>query len=266
MDPLVLIPGIQGRWEWMAPAIAELQRRSRVLTFSLNEVTDDRVFDRWVEMIDRLIDTTGQSRATIAGVSFGGLIATRYAARRPERTSSLVLVSTPSPRWQIDARQKSYLKRPLITLPLFAARAIARFVPELLAGRTGWWPRLRFAAEHAGRAVRYPGSPPRMAAWVREWMANDFVEDCRTITVPTLVITGERGLDRVVPPESTLDFLRLIPQAQHMVLPNTGHLGLVMKPREFADLVHAFLDGGSIGAAPAVAPLAQPRLSEGRAG
>jgi 3-oxoadipate enol-lactonase len=266
MDPLVLIPGIQGRWEWMAPAIVELARRSRVLTFSLNEVTDDHVFDRWIETIDRLIDATGHPRATIVGVSFGGLIATRYAARRPGRTSALVLVSTPSPRWQLDAKQQNYIKRPLMTLPLFAARATSRFVPELLAGRTGWWSRLQFAAEHAGRAVRYPGSPPRMAAWVREWMANDFVEDCRTITAPTLLITGDRGLDRVVPPESTMDYLALIPQARHVVLPNTGHLGLVMKPREFAALVHAFLERGSPGAEPNVASLAQAQLSEGRAG
>ena len=33
--PLVLIPGLQGRWEWMRPAVDALARRFRVLTFSL---------------------------------------------------------------------------------------------------------------------------------------------------------------------------------------------------------------------------------------
>ena len=32
--PLVLIPGIQGRWEWMAPAVDALAARTRVLTGS----------------------------------------------------------------------------------------------------------------------------------------------------------------------------------------------------------------------------------------
>ena len=34
-SPLVLVPGIQGRWEWMRPAVDALARRLRVLTFTL---------------------------------------------------------------------------------------------------------------------------------------------------------------------------------------------------------------------------------------
>ena len=33
--PVVLVPGIQGRWEWMRPAVDALAARCRVLTFSL---------------------------------------------------------------------------------------------------------------------------------------------------------------------------------------------------------------------------------------
>jgi hypothetical protein len=33
--PVVLVPGIQGRWEWMAPAVDALASRCRVITFSL---------------------------------------------------------------------------------------------------------------------------------------------------------------------------------------------------------------------------------------
>src|SRR4026208_2531653 len=33
--PIVVIPGVQGRWEWMAPAIDALAQRCRVVTFSL---------------------------------------------------------------------------------------------------------------------------------------------------------------------------------------------------------------------------------------
>jgi pimeloyl-ACP methyl ester carboxylesterase len=50
--------------------------------------------------IDRMLDRAGERRAAIVGVSFGGLIATRYAARRAGRVSALsVLVSTPPPRF-----------------------------------------------------------------------------------------------------------------------------------------------------------------------
>jgi hypothetical protein len=36
--PIVVIPGVQGRWEWMRPAIDALAHRSRVITFSLADV------------------------------------------------------------------------------------------------------------------------------------------------------------------------------------------------------------------------------------
>ena len=33
--PLVLVPGMQGRWEWMTPTVEALARRFRVGTYSL---------------------------------------------------------------------------------------------------------------------------------------------------------------------------------------------------------------------------------------
>ena len=33
--PIVMIPGIQGRWEWMEPAVEALAARCRVVTESL---------------------------------------------------------------------------------------------------------------------------------------------------------------------------------------------------------------------------------------
>src|ERR1700693_7753 len=103
---IVLIPGIQGRWEWMRPAVEALAGRWRVITSSLpREPGVARLpdgsggFDGYVRHIDRLLDSANLSEAVICGVSFGGLIALRYAARRRERVGALILVSTPGPRW-----------------------------------------------------------------------------------------------------------------------------------------------------------------------
>src|SRR6188474_386265 len=97
--PLVIVPGLQGRWEWNTPAIDVLARDFRVLTFSLNDVpeSEPRVFDWWLKTIDELIDRAAEPAAIVIGVSFGGLIAALYAARRPDRTAALVLVSAPAP-------------------------------------------------------------------------------------------------------------------------------------------------------------------------
>jgi pimeloyl-ACP methyl ester carboxylesterase len=244
--PLVLIPGIQGRWEWMAPAIKALSERHRVLSFSLDEAPHRRdvtgVFDGWIDGIDAMLDRAKEPRATIVGVSFGGLIAARYAARRPARTGALVLVSSPSPRHSLDKQSEAYLRHPRLALPLFAARACRRLLPETLSAQQTWGSRLRFLGSHVVRVLQTPIHPSRMAHWVRAWMATDIEADCRLVAVPTLVVTGEPHLDRVVPVTQSLDVVNYIKHAKHVVLDRTGHIGLVSRPAEFAALVTAFAD------------------------
>ena len=81
-----------------------------------------------------------------------------------------------------------------------------------------------------------------MVRWVRDWMPTDVMALCRRIPARSLVVTGEPRLDRVVPYNSTRDDLDLIPGAHHAVFQGTGHVGLVSKPREFAQLVGDFID------------------------
>jgi pimeloyl-ACP methyl ester carboxylesterase len=244
-SPLVLVPGIQGRWEWMLPTIKALETRHRVISFSLHEARAQGAeprFDDWVDHIDRVLDRASVRRAAIVGVSFGGVIAARYAARRADRASGLILVCSPSPRWEPDRRLSGYMARPLLSAPAFAIGAVRRLLPEVIAARPTWPRRLAFLARHLARVARYPASPTRMAASVRRWKSVDVAADSAQIAAPTLLITGEPSLDRVVAHDSSLEYLRLIPHARHVTLPHTGHVGLVTRPHEFAALVDAFLD------------------------
>lgn len=243
-SPIVLVPGIQGRWEWMAPAVRALAEQHRVHTFSLGDVQGAGLFDRWAALIDRAVGTDA-TPVSIAGVSFGGLVALYYAATRPDRVRRLVLASTPSPRWQIDRRSLGYVRRPRLSMPLFAARGAARLHHEVRRALPSPGRRARFAATHLGRALRYPVSPAHMADCVRAWTSTDLAACCGRITAPTLVITGEPALDLVVPVSSSLDYLELLPEVRHVTLERTGHLGLVLRPRDFAALVTDFVDDGT---------------------
>jgi len=117
--PIVLIPGLQGRWEWMRSAVDALAKHHRVISFSLcDERTSpfpcqpEKAFENYLDQVDLALDRARIDKAVIAGVSYGGLIAAEYAARRPQRVQGLVLVNALHSSWQPDPRQQRYLDSP----------------------------------------------------------------------------------------------------------------------------------------------------------
>lgn len=247
---VVLVPGIQGRWEWMEPAVTELAHACRVLSFSLcGELGHlpppalGEGLTRYVTQLDQILDRARLERVVLCGVSFGGLIGVHYAARRPDRVEGLMLVSTPGPSWRPDCRIDRYVRSPRLMAPLFMAGSPARLWPEIAAAHPAWRPRLGFLVRHLTRVLRAPMSPTRMAARVRAMLDTDIPGDCRAIDRPTLVITGESALDRVVPTTSSREYLSLIRNSRITTLPRTGHIGLVTRPMAFAEIVIGFVAG-----------------------
>ncbi len=247
--PLVLVPGIQGRWEYLRPAIDALSRHFRVITFSLSgEWGSGRRFDRskgidnYTEQIASALDSLGLERAVICGVSFGGYVSVRFAATHADRCSALVLVSMPRPGMRLRRKHQIYLRMPWLFGPLFIAetpwrlrKEIHRALPDAAARRA-----LR---RHAVRTLlTAPPSVSMMAARARMLGATDVAADCRRINAPTLVITGEAGLDYVVPVDGSSEYVRLIAGARVAVLRDTGHIGCNTRPEEFAGLIRRFVD------------------------
>jgi pimeloyl-ACP methyl ester carboxylesterase len=245
--PLVVVPGIQGRWEWLRPALRELSVRCRTVSYTLagdfgaRFVYEPEIgFDNYLRQLDMVLDRAGIERAAICGVSYGGLIALRYAVTRPRRVSALILASSPAPGWKPNARQARYVARPWVSAPAFVATAPMRIVPEICAAYDTWGQRLGFAVAHAARVLAAPMLPPVMARRVRVQQAMDFAPDCPAVKAPTLVLAGEPGLDRIVSVEVTRSYERMIPGARYETLERTGHLGVVTRPKHFAELVAGF--------------------------
>lgn len=246
--PLVVVPGIQGRWEWMKPAIDTLAQRCRVVTFSLADersagATFDpsRVFDSYVEQIHQAMDQAGISEAAICGVSYGSLIASAFAARYPDRTSALVVVSGIPPSWKPDRRVMFYLRAPRLLAPVFCIASI-RLYREIAAATPGVLPGIRATLRHSFQAASHLFSPTNMARRVRLLESTHLEGELKTVRAPVLVVTGEAGLERVVPVQLTREYLELWPQARVTTLAHTGHLGLITKPIEFARLVVPFVE------------------------
>lgn len=245
--PIVLVPGIQGRWEWMKPAVDALAARCRVITFSLADepscggrFDDATGFACYVDQIREAMDEAALPKAVICGVSYGGLIAAAFAAQHPERVSALVLVSALPPSWRPDLRVRFYLRAPRLLFPLFMINSV-RMYREIAAATPGVRNSVSAAARHALNVLTHMLSPSRMARRVHLLSSVQLDRDLSTLPAPTLVVTGEPGLDLVVPVRLTEEYLRLCPQTERVTLRRTGHLGLITRPRDFAAAVVPFV-------------------------
>jgi pimeloyl-ACP methyl ester carboxylesterase len=246
--PLIVIPGVQGRWEWMAPALYELQKQCRTVSYTLcgdsgSGMTFDPAlgFDNYIRQLDEVFLKTGIERAALCGISYGGFIALRFAALRPLRVTSLVLASSPAPGWVPTERQRRYVERPWASAPAFVLNAPIRLWPEIHAAYDTPLERLSFAARHAVRVLAAPMRPPVMAGRVRLQQQIDFAPDCAKVQAPTLIVTGEDALDRVVPAEVTRRYRTLIPGAQYVKMDRAGHIGMITRPAQFAEIVKGFV-------------------------
>jgi pimeloyl-ACP methyl ester carboxylesterase len=247
--PIVLIPGLQGRWEWMRPTVDALARHHRVITFSLCDERSspfpcdpEKGFDNFLEQVDLALDRAGVEAAVIAGVSYGGLVASEFAARRPQRVTGLALVSALHKTWEPDARQQRYLKSPVLMSPFFVATSPLRLRAEIIAALPSLGARLRFSAWHGARAVLCPTTPWRMARRIA-WARSHRFANSHSVKAPALIVTGEPVLDRVLSVDVTRRYLDDLDSARHVVMEHTGHLGSVTRPGEFAEVLGRFVDG-----------------------
>ena len=239
---IVVIPGLQGRWEWMRPALEALTTYDHVISYSLARAEK---FDALLEQLDAILDAKGLQTAALCGISYGGRIAAAYAATRPERVSKLVIASAPGPSFVPNERQSAYLSKPWRSTPAFIVGSPVRLWPEIAAALPSASSRLRFGLAHGWRMATAPIVPASMATRMHLPMDLDLREACAHITIPTLVMTGGPGLDRVVPPESTCEYVSLIPGAKYEMMGGTGHLGLITQPVRFARIVGTFVNAAS---------------------
>jgi len=245
--PVVVVPGVQGRWEWMKPGIEALAQRSRVITFSLaDEPSSGARFDEalgfwnYVDQARDALEARGLDRAAICGVSFGGLIAAAFAARYPARVSSLILVSALPPSWRPDARASFYLRHPWLLTPLFCAGAFG-FYGEIAAANDTWWSGIAAACGAGINVLRHMFHPGRMARRVHLLTSVRIDTELTRVKVPVLVVTGEESLERVVPPRLTREYAAIWPHARVETLRRTGHLGMITRPHDFAAIVSRFV-------------------------
>ena len=224
--PIVIIPGLPGPWRFIAPAVRAVSAYYRVLTMSLGP---ECTLDSDVERIRKALDERGIDRAFICGISLGGLVALRFAATYPGRTHALILTSTPGPGMRLKPRYRLYARWPWLLgwLLLFET-------PYQLRDELGW-PVLKLLWGP-------PVSLARIARRARLIESTDIAADCAKVMAPTLVLTGERAFDHVVPIDRSLEYLKAIPASGHVTMRETGHLGTITRPELFRAILQGYIE------------------------
>ena len=185
-----------------------------------------------------LIGSLGVAPVHYVGLSMGGFIGLRIAARRGELVSSLTLLDTSAGAEEPDkVRQYTLLARVYRLTgfgPLRGAVLPLMFGPDFLGDPANkpvlWeWERRLRRCRRAGISKAVLGVAQRAS-----------VEDeISTISVPTLVIVGAD--DAAIPPAKSHRIAALISGARLEQIPSCGHTSTLERPDTVTSLLRGFL-------------------------
>ena len=142
-------PWDSGTVGYQRPCIDALAKRFRVLSLPLSgergaegDLSAAGGLDNDTPADCHDPDRSGIDRATICGVSFGGLVAVRFAAAYRHRVRALVLASTPGPDMHLRRRHERTFDFLAYSVLSSLPRHHSEFATELLASfphRTDRW-------------------------------------------------------------------------------------------------------------------------------
>lgn len=244
-ETIVFSHGLLWSSRMFAPQIEHLKGRYRIIAYDHRGQGRSAVTPGGYDMDTltadalALMDALGIERCHFAGLSMGGFVALRLAARHPERIRSLILMETtaqPEPAENVPRyRMLSNIVRLLGTRPVKKAVMKIMFSQAFLnnparrAERRHWEKELTANKRSITRAVQgvidREGVPPEALA---------------TIRCPTLIIVGEQDVATV--PAKSEYLHEHIAGSQLVRIPNAGHTSSVEEPEAVNRAIDGFLE------------------------
>lgn len=244
---VILLHGFGASLEtWDAWAEA-LSTRYRVIRFDLPgfgltgpDPKGDYTDARSIAILAGVMDQLQIDRAALIGNSLGGRIAWGFAAQHPERVTRLVLVSPDgfaSPGFAYDKPPKTSLM--MQALPYVAPRFMLK---ANLAAAYAHPERLSESVVTRYRDLMLaPGVRRAILARMAQTILRDPVPVLARIAIPTLLLWGEK--DGMIPIGNAADYLRTMPHATLVRLPDLGHVPFEEDPASSLPPVARFLAG-----------------------
>ncbi len=229
--------------ELFAPQIAALRGRYRCIAWDHRgqgrSAADHRnTIDMelvWKDAV-LLLETLGAGRVHFCGLSMGGFVAMRMAARRPDLIRSLMLIETsPDPEPIENVGQYRLLTR---VVRMLGPRVVRSRVLPIMLGKTI----LTERARHTDVARFGDIMTRRRDVWraVNGVIDRSGIHDeLSRIAAPTLILVGDE--DVATPRAKAERIAGAIPHATLVGIPRAGHSSTVEEPAAVTAALEAFL-------------------------
>jgi 3-oxoadipate enol-lactonase len=220
-------------WEQQIDAFSD---RYTVVALSTGGHDGDPAFiglDAYAEDVRIVLDAVGSTWAHIVGLSFGGMIAQRFALDHPDRMRSLTLINSAS---RVPNGGATFRDRAAVVerdgVASIADAALARwFTAPFLASNSPVVQRVRDMLRTAD-ATAYATASRSIAE------LNTY-QHLPRIAAPTLVVGGSE--DASMPPGSSEEIAQRVPNCRLEVMEGLAHLAPIEAPERFNALLRAFL-------------------------
>ncbi|HEX8413668.1 MAG TPA: proline iminopeptidase-family hydrolase [Sphingomicrobium sp.] len=262
--PLIMVHGGPGGALWQFfPALALASERPIILYDQLDSGRSEAPGDpanwtvaRFAAEIDAIRSALSLEHVHLLGHSWGGQVATRYAAGRPKGLRSLVLQGTPPSA----ARAEASVGTLLASMPAGVGDTIARSeqagkldTPEYgkaagafyrkHIGRNPEMNRIAMAymqglPDDRGQALSEAMNGPLMTRFGGRLKGFDDTTILRRITTPTLLLCGELDL---MTPAATRSVLPLLRRGSFAELPGAGHMAQFNQPELWREAIRRFI-------------------------
>jgi pimeloyl-ACP methyl ester carboxylesterase len=211
--------------------------------------------EAYADRLVALVDALQLERPHVAGLSWGGSVVQRLAARHPQRVGRLVLLASVSAGRMLHLTAANLLGlAAAIRFPALGRLAVRRFVTRA----AGSGPATEHLVRGYTQPLQVPGTLASLRRFVRDTAGTPSI-DLAKIGAPTLVIVPQA--DRVVSPAVGAEIATTIPGARLAALPGIGHAVQFEAADQVAALMADFLtdagsDGGKLPGSPVA--LGQP--------
>ncbi|MEU4269469.1 alpha/beta fold hydrolase [Streptomyces sp. NPDC026092] len=230
--PLLLcLHGIGSSSAAFAPQLAELSSCARVVAWDAPgyaKSPDPEVpltLDDFADTAAGLIRERG-GRGHVLGVSWGGVIALRLAARHPELVAS-VIVADSSPGSGTDEDKAAGMRARATELAELGPRAFAEARGPRLMSPGAPDELVRRVVDTMAASVRLPGY-----AYAAESMAAaDLRAELPSVAAPSLVLCGDQ--DRVTGIEASQAIAGALRRTAFVIVKDAGHLANQEQPGRF---------------------------------